>query len=111
MGKYTVAQLKQCHTSINFDKDTIPSSKLLGCFYCLKTYTPSSIKAYLDSDQWGGQGCLFCPHCETDSVISDGGTGEIDPQLLREMHQRYFVDDFDKDEQINLAWEKRYEQG
>ena len=58
MGKYTVAQLKQWHASTNFGKDTIQNSKLLGCFHCLKTYTPSSIKAYLDSDQWGGQGPL-----------------------------------------------------
>ena len=111
MGKYTVAQLKQWHASTSFDKDTIQNSKLLGCFNCLKIYTPSSIKAYLDSDQWGGQGHLFCPHCYIDSVISDGGTGEIDPQLLKEMRQRYFLDDMDKDDQINLAWEKRYEQG
>jgi len=52
MDKYTVEQLKQWHASTNFGKDTIPNSKLLGCFNCLKTYTPSSIKAYLDEGNY-----------------------------------------------------------
>jgi len=101
MGKYTVEQLNQCHASADFGKDTLAKSTLLGCCYCGKTYTPSSIVDDLVAQEWSGEGFIFCPHCEIDLVISDNGTGEIDPQLLLEMRNHYFVQPSDFEDLLN----------
>jgi len=101
MGKYTVEQLEQCHASSKFGKDTLANSTLLGCCNCGKTYTPSSIVDDLVAQEWSGEGFIFCPHCEIDLVISDNGTGEIDPQLLVEMRNHYFVHPSDFDNLLN----------
>lgn len=102
MGKYSVEQLKQCHASADFGKDTLANSTLLGCCYCLKTYTPDSIAKDLVAQEWSGEGIIWCPHCEIDLVISDNGTGEIDPQLLLEMRNHYFVQPSDFEAFHNL---------
>ena len=87
MEKYSEDQLVQCHNSAALDESTISNSKLFGCFFCLRTFLPRSVKGYIEgpSYKWA-----HCPHCGIDAVISDNGTGAIDPQLLVEMKYRYF---------------------
>lgn len=102
MEKYTIEQLEIWHASSNFKEDTLENATLLGCCYCCKTYTPSSITEYLVAQKWSGKGFIFCPHCEVDLVISDNGTGEIDPQLLVEMRNNYFVQPSDFEDRSKL---------
>jgi hypothetical protein len=85
--KYTEAELEEAHRATALDEMTIAKSTLFGCFYCCKTFPPSTVKAYIDgpSHKWA-----HCPKCGIDAVISDDGAGLIDEQLLVEMKAHYF---------------------
>ena len=85
--KYTEAELEEAHRATALDEMTIAKSTLFGCFYCCKTFPPSTVKAYIEgpSPKWA-----HCPKCGIDAVISDNGTGLIDEQLLVEMKAHYF---------------------
>jgi len=86
-NKYTVAELKESHDLAALDVAAIAKAKLFGCFYCCKTFPPVEVKGYIEGPDYKW---AHCPHCGTDAVISDNGTGEIDPQLLAELKVHYF---------------------
>lgn len=68
------------HLAHNHSNTTILTSDLCGCFYCLKSFHPSSI------DEWTVDEKAICPHCGIDSVMGNNPTKEF----LVEMHNYWF---------------------
>lgn len=60
-------------------------SNVCGCFYCLKTFAPTEIDAWIDDEQ-----TAQCPKCGIDSVIGSASGYSIDDTFLREMNRHWF---------------------
>ncbi len=64
----------------------IESSSRCGCFFCFKTFVPTSIKSWTDGNQ-----TALCPACGVDAVIGSASSHRLDDTFLRKMHGHYFV--------------------
>jgi hypothetical protein len=49
----------------NDHRTRVLASKNVGCFYCLKIFSPAEI------EEWTLDGCALCPHCGIDSVLPE----------------------------------------
>ncbi len=63
----------------------VEASGRCGCFFCFRTFPPSLIKTWTDSDQ-----TALCPSCGVDSVIGSESAHRLDDMFLRKMHQHHF---------------------
>lgn len=63
----------------------IEGSGRCGCFFCFRTFPPSLIKAWTDSNQ-----TALCPSCGVDSVLGSGSSHRLDEGFLRKMHLHCF---------------------
>ncbi len=59
---------------------------ICGCFYCLKIFSPSEIKAWVED----ASGTAVCPYCGVDSVIGESCGYPITREFLEEMHRYWF---------------------
>lgn len=75
--------------SIHHRKE-IEASKICGCFYCEKTFRPTDISDWTDTDGERHQQTALCPHCGIDSVVGDHSGFEITDTFLRAMHDAWF---------------------
>jgi hypothetical protein len=73
------------HVHASQHRGEIEASARCGCFFCFRTFPPTSIKAWTDASQ-----TALCPSCGVDSVIGSASTVRIDDAFLRKMHQRFF---------------------
>lgn len=67
--------------SINH-KPELQKDRICGCFYCLKIYSPSEIKEWLDDTR----GTAVCPYCGIDSVIGESSGYPITQEFLQKMY-------------------------
>lgn len=80
------SKVDKAHPHCSKHKAEVQSSRVCGCFYCLKTFPPSDIKEWIDRGE-----TALCPKCGIDSVIGSGSGFPItDPKFLRRMHDRWF---------------------
>ncbi|MCX5745998.1 MAG: cytoplasmic protein [Proteobacteria bacterium] len=63
----------------------LEASARCGCFFCFRTFPPSSIKSWIDGSQ-----TALCPACGVDSVIGNQSL-RLDDAFLRKMHQQFFA--------------------
>ena len=82
------------HSSTHREK--VLSSDIRGCFYCLKVFKPSEIKAWVDESNEKqadiddiGQTSL-CPHCGTDSVIGSSFGSPVTSEFLKGTNVHWF---------------------
>ena len=80
---------ERLHKYCIYNKKLIEQSKVCGCFYCQKTFSPKEIVEYTDEDNKKGPTAL-CPYCSIDAVLGDAVGVEITPKLLKHMNERYF---------------------
>lgn len=80
-------QLEDAHDACSNHADIIKSSKLCGCFYCIKIFNPAKkkIKEWID----GGETAL-CPYCGIDTVIGSESKFPITFKFLNSMHEHWF---------------------
>lgn len=58
--------LRSVHRDCFQNRSNVQRSKVLGCFYCLKTFPPADIKKWIDKES-----TALCPHCGIDAVLPD----------------------------------------
>jgi hypothetical protein len=80
--------LETAHRSSSKHRAEIERSTVCGCFYCLKTFSPSTIERWIDEPS-GAQTAL-CPKCGIDSVLGDASGYDLSADFLAAMHQRWF---------------------
>ena len=64
----------------------LEASTRCGCFFCFKTFPPTSIKSWIDAKQ-----TALCPACGVDSVLGSASSVRIDDTFLRNMHRHFFA--------------------
>ncbi len=78
------------------NRQDIEKSKQCGCYYCLKQFSSTQIKQWLDEDEKGIGQTAVCPFCWIDSVVGDSEV-VITEEFLEEMREYWFLikKDFD----------------
>jgi hypothetical protein len=86
MTMYTIDMLEAAHRHSARHREAIETSKFCGCFYCERTFEPSEIEFWVDSEQ-----TAICPKCSIDSVLGDrSGLPVTAAAFLKAMHERWF---------------------
>lgn len=73
------------HKHASKHRTELEASERCGCFFCFRTFAPTSIKTWIDAKQ-----TALCPACGVDSVIGTASLHRIDDAFLRKMHQHHF---------------------
>lgn len=79
------SNLQDAHRQSSKHRAQIEKSDQCGCFYCLKTFSPSEIREWWD----GGQTAVG-PHCGIDSVLGSASGDPLTTEFLTEMNEHYF---------------------
>lgn len=79
----------RAHRHSSNHREEVLASQICGCFYCLKTFSPSQITEWVDKWQNVGMTAL-CPQCGIDSVLSSESGYPITIEFLRKMRQHWF---------------------
>lgn len=57
-----------------------------GCFHCESFFAPGEIEEWVDQ-----MSTALCPHCGIDAVLPDLPLYALSAELLREMHEAFFL--------------------
>ena len=76
----------RAHAFSTHHRADIEASEICGCFCCLKTFPPTAIKTWWDSDNQ----TPVCPKCGIDSVIGSASGFPITSDFLKKMKQKWF---------------------
>lgn len=68
----------------------ILASERCGCFYCLRTFPPTEVTAWLPDGPGEDEQTATCPHCMIDSVVGSASGFPITEAFLGRMHERWF---------------------
>jgi hypothetical protein len=74
------------HAHASKHRAEIEASARCACFFCFRTFAPSTIKAWIEGNQ-----TALCPHCGIDAVLGTVADLRIDDGFLRKMHQHHFA--------------------
>jgi hypothetical protein len=78
-------ELVAAHKHASKHRVELEASTRCGCFFCFRTFPPTSIKAWIDASQ-----TALCPACGVDSVIGSASSHRLDDAFLRKMHGHFF---------------------
>lgn len=78
------------HKKSIFHKSEILSSKICGCFYCLKIFFPEEIKQWTDQNFEDKEETALCLNCAIDSVIGSSSGFPITEEFLKRMQKHWF---------------------
>jgi len=81
---FSPEEMKSTHVDCSLHRELVEKSKVVGCFYCLRTFSPLEIKDWIDSGE-----TALCPHCGIDAVLPD--SVDLSEDLLRVMHDYWFT--------------------
>ncbi|MBW1854524.1 MAG: cytoplasmic protein [Deltaproteobacteria bacterium] len=76
--------------SSNHRKDVL-SSKICGCFYCLKIFEPNEVFDWIDESEKGIGQTALCPKCGIDSVIGSNSGFPITSEKKKKMRRYWFA--------------------
>ena len=85
----TASETQACiaaHKHASKHRSEVERSARCGCFFCFRTFAPSSIKAWTENNQ-----TALCPGCGVDAVLGSEGSPRIDDAFLRKMHGHFFA--------------------
>jgi hypothetical protein len=68
------------------NRAALKSSRICGCYFCLRMFPYKKIKDWADKGQ-----TAICPYCQVDAVLYDKGTRILTSQLLKQMHHMAFA--------------------
>lgn len=77
--------IRNAHKHSSNHRDAILESSICGCFYCCRTYPPTTIQKWTDAGQ-----TALCPNCGIDSVIPDVAGFPLTPEFLAQMKAHWF---------------------
>ena len=78
---------KALHRLSSRHRKQVELSEECGCFYCLKTFAPKKIHAWVDKGD-----TAVCPFCEIDAVLPSHGLNRpLSQELLEGMRRAFFV--------------------
>lgn len=83
---------KQIHLECGWHEKTVKSSKICGCFNCLKTFPPSEIVEWIEESSVCPRGAgktAVCPYCEIDTVLPESNLYKLSSELLNLMNNEY----------------------
>jgi hypothetical protein len=82
-------ELANIYISSMHNCSVVKTATECACFFCLRTMKPEDIKTFTDSGK-----TVICCYCGIDSVLPNNAfpNKTIDEAILREMHERYFMD-------------------
>lgn len=60
-------------------------SKICGCFFCLKIFSPTEITDWIDDDD-----TALCPACSIDAIIGESSGFPITTEFLQRMRDQWF---------------------
>ena len=75
--------LESTHHDSSHHRALVERSKLVGCFYCLRTFPPAEIREWIDNGE-----TALCPHCGIDSVLPD--SVDLSDEFRKAMHHYWF---------------------
>ncbi len=97
MESFSVELLIAAHKHSSRHKDEILKSNICGCFYCLRTFSPTEVEDWVDDTvdirnlPELQESCALCPKCAIDSVIgSSSGYPVTDLDFLKAMNKYWF---------------------
>jgi hypothetical protein len=79
-------QLVEAQKHASRHRAELEASTRCGCFFCFRTFPPTSIKVWIDAKQ-----TALCPGCGVDSVIGSASSHRVDDAFLRRMHGQFFA--------------------
>ena len=87
MKQKKIKLYEDAHKASSNHADIIKTSKICGCFYCLRVFNPrrKKIREWID----GGK-TVLCPFCGIDSVIGSDSGYPITPEFLKAMYDYWF---------------------
>lgn len=84
--------VEQAHEYCSEHRNLVLKSNKIGCFYCLRTYSPSKISEWIDAGQ-----TALCASCGVDAVVP-GFWGLTNLGFLKVMYDKWFY--FDRNNHI-----------
>jgi len=84
--------LKGAHAHSRNNRDEVSQSEWVGCFFCLRIFSPRHIQKWLYYPLQGEAQDCVCPYCEVDSLIGDKSGYPINQAFLRRMEKKWFGD-------------------
>lgn len=91
-------ELKRIHKLCDNHRTAIEKSNLCGCFYCRRTFKPSEIYEWIDSED-----TALCPKCGIDSVLVLDDTID-NTAMLVDMSMYWFNLGYDEDGNLVHKW-------
>ena len=82
--------VRDAHVHGSNHRAEIEGSLSCGCFYCLSTFSPTTIVEWTDENEDGIGQTAVCPECGIDSVIGDNSGYPITREFLSEMQRHWF---------------------
>ena len=80
-----------------YNRNSLASSQMAGCFYCLNTFPASEVVDWLD-EQYEQQASAICPRCQAGAVIGDASGFPIEADFLGRMQGRWYQAKKESDE-------------
>ena len=77
--------LERLHRQCSGHRQALNQAERCGCFYCERTFQPSTIEVWVDADS-----TAVCPHCGIDSVVPESPQYRLTAELLHDMHTYWF---------------------
>ena len=81
--------VETAHKFSSNHRDRVLASKQVGCFHCLKTFSPAEIVDWIDNTTRPEGDTALCPHCGIDAVIGDADV-PLSKALLAKMKGHWF---------------------
>jgi hypothetical protein len=85
----TADPLDQAQYASFYNRNSMQSSQMAGCFYCLNTFPAYEVVDWLD-EQYEQQASAVCPRCKAAAVIGDASGHPIEEEFLEKMNSRWY---------------------
>jgi len=87
--------LNRVHDKSSRHYDALMVSRHFGCFHCKRSGVPIDIKEWVDNGK-----TALCPYCNIDAVLPDSLWFKLTPELLEEMHYKWFTIEKSREENV-----------
>ena len=77
--------LLDAHKHASQHRAEVEGSGRCGCFFCFRTFPPTLIKSWIDSEQ-----TALCPLCGVDAVLGSNSSHRLDEGFLRKLNLHAF---------------------
>ena len=79
--------LIEAHKHSSNHREVVLAGSQCGCFYCCQTFSPETIREWIDAGQ-----TALCPRCGIDSVLGDKAGLPLTQAFLGDMNAYWFAE-------------------